>query len=275
MTAAGWVLLLGGVTAAGIVVWPTDGTRWSIRTRTASRARVRRGVEILVEVAAAAVVILVLVAIGQPPAVAASAALPAAVCVSAMMVVVAARRWCDTAEAVARLSAVLANQAAVAVTAADALRRAAPLVSGPVGEAALSMAEDCETVGQQAAAEGFAARVDTEAAQSLADLVAVSSSSGGKWAAAAAVLETEASQAAATARLFRSRVAGSMPAVVVTLALGVGIVVGAAWTTRDVAHWLFAGDGTSVLLAASLMCAAVCARVILPARAQARSGGAR
>lgn len=216
-----------------------------------------------------------MLAIGQPPAVALSAALPAAVSASAIMVLVASRRWCITAEAVARLAAVLANQAAVAVTASDALRRAAPLISGPVGAAALAMAEDCEAVGLQAAAEGFAARVDTEAAQSLADLVAVSSSGGGKWAATAAVLETEASQAAVTARLFRARVAGSMPAVVVTLALGAGIVVGAAWTTRDVAQWLFAGDGTGVLLAASAMAAAVCARVVLPARAQARSSGSR
>ena len=58
----------------------------------------------------------------------AAAAIGAVVCTSATKVLVSSRRRVATAEGVARFASVLANQAAVAVTASDAVARAAPLV---------------------------------------------------------------------------------------------------------------------------------------------------
>ncbi len=88
-----------------------------------------------------------------------AAALCTASCMAALKVMRASRRWRTTAEGTARLASVLANQASVAVTVTDALRRAADVVHGPIGEAAADMASDAETLGVDVAAERFYTRV--------------------------------------------------------------------------------------------------------------------
>ena len=271
MTAAGWIIVAGGVVVLVIFVWPGAGTRLSLGARRRGR---RRRVPVASLAAAAAGAAVMVAGPGVLHAV--TAAVCAVVCVAALGVVVTSRRWTSTAEGVARLAGVLANQASVAVTVTDAVARAAPLVTGPVGEAAAAFAADAETVGIDIAAQRFAARVRSSTACSLADLVAVSAEGGGRWAETARVLEAEASQAAVTARLFHSKIASAMPTVALVVVLSAGLVVGVGYTAADVSVWLSSTQGGTLMVAAALVAAALAARVILPARAIARSaGGAR
>lgn len=271
MSAAGWIITAGGALAVAVLVWPASGTRWSMRVKTGPRRRMRLPGEPLAGAAAATLV----VAAGLAPGHAAAAAISAVVCAAMVNVLLASRRWGSTADGVARLAGVLANQASVAVTVTDAVGRAAPLVSGSIRKAAMAMAAECETIGVDVAAERFAARVPSSAARSLADLVAISAEGGGRWAETVEVLEQEASQAAATARLFHARVAATMPTVALVIVLGAGLVAGAAWAADNVGAWLAGPGGAMLLLGGSTVVAVLSARILLPARAIARSGGLR
>ncbi|MYB28715.1 MAG: hypothetical protein F4X38_06195 [Acidimicrobiaceae bacterium] len=269
MNASGWAIVAGGAIVLAIMLWPASGTRWSLRARTGRRRRAR----IPAELPAAAAAGSVMTVLGLTAGHAAAAAICAVVCTSALKVLVMSRRRVAVAEGVARFASVLANQAAVAVTAADAVARAAPLVSGGVGEAAAAMATDCKSVGVDIAAERFAARVPSAVAGSLADLIAISAEGGGRWAETVAVLEAEASQTAMTARLFHARVAVAMPTLALVVLLGAGLVAGAGQVATDVGAWLAGGRGAALLMAGAVVIAAFSARVLLPARAAARYGG--
>ena len=269
MNTSGWVIAAGGGLLLVITLWPADGTRWSLRAGTGLRPRAR----IPAELPAAAAAFTAMVVLNLEVLHAVAAAVCALVCTSAMKVMVTSRRRVATAEGVARFASVLANQAAVALTAVDAVARAAPLVSGSVGEAAAAMAADCESVGVEIAAERFAARVPSAVAVSLADLIAASAEGGGRWVETVAVLEAEASQTAATARLFHGRVAVAMPTLALVVLLGAGLVAGAGQVATDVGAWLAGSRGAALLLAGAVAIAALSARVLLPARAAAQYGG--
>lgn len=271
MSAIGWIITAGGALAIGALLWPASGTRWSMRVGTGLRRRTSIPSEALGGTAAA----VLAMAAGLAPGHAAAAAISAAVCTAAVKVLLASRRWNSTAEGIARLAGVLANQASVAVTVTDAIGRAAPLVGGSIGRAAVALAADCEAVGVDVATERFAARVPSSAARSLADLIAVSAEGGGRWAETVEVLEQEASQAADTARMFHARVAATMPTLALVVVLGAGLVAGAAWSADDVGAWLAGPGGAMLLLGGSAVVAALSARVLLPARAIARAGGWR
>ena len=252
-----------------IMLWPAGGTRWSLRVKTGRRRRTPIPAELPAGAAASSSMIL----LGLDAGHAGAAAICAVVCTSAVKVLVTSRRRVAIAEGVARFASVLTNQAAVAVTAADAVARAAPLVSGPVGEVAVTMASDCESVGVDIAAERFAARVPSAVAGSLADLIAISAEGGGRWAETVAVLEAEASETATTARLFHARVAVAMPTLALVVLLGAGLVAGAGQVAADVGAWLASGRGAALLTAGAVVIAALSARVLLPARAAARYAG--
>lgn len=269
MNTSAWIIVAGGAVVSAIMLWPAGGTRWSLRAKTGRRRRIRLPAELAAAAAAGAAVIVAGLAAGH----AVAAATCAVVCTSALKVLVMSRRRVATAEGVARFASVLTNQAAVAVTAADAVVRAAPLVSGPVGDAAVAMASDCENVDVDVAAERFAARVPSAVASSLADLIAISAEGGGRWAETVAVLEAEASQTAATARLFHARVAVAMPTLALVVLLGAGLVAGAGRVATDVGAWLAGSGGAALLMAGAAVIAALSARVLLPARAAARHGG--
>lgn len=268
MNASGWLVVAGGAAVLAIMLWPAGGTRLSMRARTGRR----RGPRIAAEWPAAAAAGAAMIVAGLAAGHAAAAAVCAVVCTSAVKVLVQSRRRVATAEGVARFASVLANQAAVAVTAADAVARAAPLVSGPVGKAAVAMAADCERVGVDVAAQRFAARVPSAVAAALADLIAISAEGGGRWAETVSVLEAEASQTAATARLFHARVAVAMPTLAMVVLLGAGLVAGTGQVAADVGQWLAGSQGAALLLAGTAVIAALSARVLLPARAAARYG---
>lgn len=268
MNGVGWIISTGGAVAAAVLIWPASGTRWSLRAK-APRRRNR----VPVELAAAAAAGTAMITLGLAPGHAAAAAMCAVVCASAVRVLVMSLRRVAVAEGVARFASVLANQAGVAVTAADAVARAAPLVSGRVGTAAVAMASDCESLGVDIAAERFAVRVPSAVAGSLADLIAISAEGGGRWAETVAVLEAEASQAAATARLFHARVAVAMPTLSLVVLLGAGLVAGASQVATDVGSWLAGGQGAALVAAGAVVIVALSARVLLPARAAAQYGG--
>ena len=272
MNATGWIITAGGAVAIAVLVWPASGTRWSMRVRADQpHRRLRLPGEPLAGAAAATLAVFAGLAVGH----AAAAAISAVVGTAAVKVLLASRRWGSTAEGVARLAGVLANQASVAVTVTDAVARAAPLVSGSIKKAATALAADCEAIGVDVAAERFAARVPSSAARSLADLIAISAAGGGRWAETVEVLEQEASQAAATARLFHARVAAAMPTLALVIVLGAGLVAGAAWSADDMRVWLAGPGGAALLLGGSVVVAVLSARVLLPARVIARSGGWR
>lgn len=271
MSAAGWIMAIGGMLAVVVLLWPAGGTRWSLRPRTGRRRRV----QIPAELPAAAAALVAMVVLGLSAGHGAAAALCTAVCTAAVRVLVASGRRTAIAEGVARLANVLANQASVATTVADAVARAAPLVSGPVAPAAAALAADCEIVGIDVAAERFAARVPSEAARSLAELVAISAEGGGRWASAAAVLGAEASQAAATARLFHARVAMAMPTLALVVLLGAGLIAGAGQVATDVGAWLASSQGAALLATGATVVAVLSARILLPARAAVTAGTKR
>ncbi len=269
MTASGWIIVAGGAAALTLMLWPTGGTRLSLRAGAKHRRRAGIPAELPAAAAAGAAMIILGLAAGH----AVAAAICAVVCTSAVKVLVMSRRRVAVAEGVARFASVLANQASVAVTAADAVARAAPLVSGTVGEAATAMAADCESVGVDIAAERFAARVPSAVAGSLADLIAISAEGGGRWAETVTVIEAEASQTAATARLFHARVAVAMPTLALVVLLGAALVAGAGQVATDVGEWLAGGQGAALLVAGAVAMAALSARVLLPAQAISRQDG--
>ena len=271
MSTEGWIIVTGAAAVLALMLWPAAGTRWSLRSRAQRRRRVRLPAEVPAGALAVAATALVDLGLGH----AAAAAICAVVCTAAVKVLLVSRRWAATDEGIARLAGVLANQASVAVTVTDAVAKAAPLVSGPVRGAAVAMATDCKTVGVDVAAERFATRVRSSVARSLADLVAISAEGGGRWAESVEVLEHEASQAAATARLFHGRVATAMPTLALVTMLGAGLIAGAAWSADDVGEWLAGPHGAMLLLGGSVVLGALSARVLLPARVMARSGGLR
>ncbi|MYA13973.1 MAG: hypothetical protein F4Z26_04560 [Acidimicrobiaceae bacterium] len=271
MTPQGWIISGGGAVVLLLAVWPAGGTRLSL-----GGPRLRRRWRVPAVPVTALVVGGAVFGVGFTVLHALAAAICGGVCAASLSVVADSRRWTATAEGVARLAGVLANQATVAVTVTDAVARAAPLVTGPVGEAAATLATEAETVGIDIAARRFAARVRSATAQSLADLVSVSAEGGGKWAETARVLEAEASQAAVTARLFHSRVAAALPTVALVVFLSAGLVAGVGFAAADVADWLVGTQAATLMFGGALITAALTARVILPARAIVRSGsGAR
>ena len=268
VNAAGWIVSAGGALMLAVMLWPADGTRWALRARGSRRRRTRPPAELVAGLGAAVLMVMLGLAAGH----AAAAAACAAVSTAALKVLLGSRRQVATAEGVARLAGVLANQASVAVTVSDAVAKAAPLVSGPVGAAATALAEDFEIVGVDAAARRFATRVPSAVAGSLADLVAVAAEGGGRWTQTVEVLQAEATQTAATVRLFHSRVATAMPTLALVVLLGAGLVAGAGQVATDVGDWLAGPQGAALLATGAAVIVALSARVLLPARASVAGG---
>lgn len=145
-------------------------------------------------------------------------------------------------------------------------------MEGRVGEAARRLVDECATLGVPAAAARFAeALPEAQAARWVADCVTVTAVSGGAWVDTMWKLEAEAAAAAATARLFHRRVAATYPQIVVTVAVGAGLVAGLRWVVPDAWAWIAAGVGQAVALAGTLVVVMlVYALVLSPAR---RLGG--
>lgn len=170
------------------------------------------------------------------------------------------RRRVLSAESVAQFAAILANQAQVSRTVVDALETSAPLASGPIARTASNLVAECRSVGVEAAAQRFAESADDAVGAWLADVVAVAAASGGQWVPILGVLESEAAEAAATARHFHRHVAANLPQLGLAAVLGAGVAVGSALVSPDAWSWMTGAQGQRVGLAAVVVAVAISAR---------------
>lgn len=182
------------------------------------------------------------------------------ICAWCAACIVRSRKQVSAAESVAQFAAVLANQAQVSRTVTDALETSAPLATGPIAETVLRFVAECRSVGVEAAAQRFAAGAEGPVAAWLADVVAVAAASGGQWVPILGVLESEAAEAASTARHFHRHVAANLPQLALAAALGAAIAVGSALVSPDSWAWMIGPQGQRVGLAAVVVAVAICAR---------------
>ncbi len=204
------------------------------------------------------------------PAAAGLAGGVAGVCSWCAATVVCSRRRVAAAESVAQFASVLANQAQVCRTVVDALESAAPLASGPIAATAARFVDECRSIGVEAAAQRFAAGDEGAVAAWLADAVAVAAVSGGEWVPILEVVESEAAEAAATARHFHRHVAANLPQLGLAAALGAAVALGSALVSPDAWSWLSGPQGQRVGLAATVIGVALCARPLASAWAMLR-----
>ncbi|WP_420608908.1 hypothetical protein [Candidatus Poriferisodalis sp.] len=199
------------------------------------------------------------------PAAAGMASAVTGICAWCAAVILRSRERVATAESVAQFAAVLANQAQVSRTVVDALETSAPLASGPVARTAATFVAECRSLGVEAAAQRFADGDEGAVAAWLADAVAVAASSGGEWVPILGVVESEAAEAAATARHFHRHVAANLPQIGLAAALGAAVAVGSALVSPDAWAWLSGPQGQRVGLAATAVGVALCARLLASA----------
>lgn len=199
------------------------------------------------------------------PAAAALAAAVVGSCAWCAAVIVRSRRRVAEAESVAQFASILSNQAQVSRTVVDALETAAPLATGPIAETASRFVAECRSAGVEAAAQRFATGTEGAVAAWLADAVAVAAASGGEWVPILGVLESEAAEAASTARHFHRHVAASLPQLGLSAALGAAVALGSAFVSPDAWAWLVGPQGQRVSLAATVIAAVICARPLASA----------
>lgn len=181
----------------------------------------------------------------------ASLGLVAGLCAAVWVTGRRVRQAAGLAESVASLATVLANQATAATTVIEAVRGAAPLVSGPVRDATLQMATDCELLGVSAATTRFKRRLPVHSAQWLGDIVDISAAGGGRWVDVAHIFETEAGEEAEMLRYLVRKVGTQLPTLVAVMMLSAGIVAGLGWMSADVGSWLLGAQGQMAVGVAS------------------------
>ena len=199
------------------------------------------------------------------PAAAGLAGAVAGICAWCAAVIVRSRRRVAAAESVAQFASILANQAQVSRTVVDALETAAPLAIGPIAETASRFVAECRSAGVDAAAQRFATGTEGAVAAWLADAVAVAASSGGEWVPILGVLESEAAEAASTARHFHRHVAAGLPQLGLSAALGSAVALGSALVNPEAWAWLIGPQGQRVGLAAVTVAVAICVRPLASA----------
>lgn len=260
MNPTGWMLAAAGLLVLGLTVWPsrTSGGTWFAAYRRPSRSGLWWTT--LSSLAAGGVAAWragILIGL--------STGLLIGVCAVTVRVMAASRRQVSRTEAMSRLAAVLANQAMVSSTVAEALSRAAPLVTGPVGQAASRMAEECAAGDVSAAADAFVRAVPCAPSEWLADIVSITAAGGGRVGDALSVLEVRTGEHAATVRLFHSKVAALLPQLIAVVALGAGMVAAVAAVAEDVGRWLADPQGQLITLMSAGLTVLLSARVLLPA----------
>lgn len=142
------------------------------------------------------------------------------------------------AEAMARLTAVLANQTMVATTVSDALRRSAPLVSGPVGAAAAAYAAGCaDNLHLQAGADFRRAVPGSSAARWLTEAVEVTIGGGVRIGPVLETLDNRAAEAAVKARYAYGKVGSMMASVAAVTGVSAAVVAVMA-PVAGIADWM-------------------------------------
>lgn len=159
----------------------------------------------------------------------------------------------EQAEGMSRMTSVLANQAMTSSTVGEAIRLAAPLVTGPVGEAAAAYAEGCAVNQHHQAANEFLRKVPRIAsAEWLTDAVTVTEHGGGQIGAILETLDARAAEEAVHLRQAYSKAASNLPSLIVIVAVA-ALVVGGMGIVAGVATWLVSPTGQlAVLIAAAI-----------------------
>lgn len=253
MGAAAVTVLAGGLALVAVLVWPdrTRAPRPFGRHSTAALAR-RASPAKLAAVAAP------IAALGAGTAVyGAGIGLAAAIiaALSGWALAIRARSALSVAEAtqIAQFTSGLANQATVAPTVVEAIKDAAPLVPGRVGQAARTMAEEVRIGSLPEAADRFAATVRRPLASMCANVLIEAHSGGIQWAKLVDILDTEAAEAAETARWFHRNVGRMMGQIVATLLMAVAVVALTGILAEATGSWMVSSDGQTVILAAAAL----------------------
>lgn len=170
------------------------------------------------------------------------------------------------AEAMARLTAVLANQTLVATNVSDALRRSAPLVSGPVGDAAAAYAAGCaDNLHLQAGADFRRAVPGSAAARWLTEAVDATIGGGGQIGPVLETLDNRASEAAVKARYAYGKVGAMMTSVATVTAVS-ALVVAVMAPVAGLADWMTSQPvGQMTLIASAGAVALLAGWAIAPA----------
>ena len=253
MGASAATVAAGGLALAAVLLWPARprvARRFARRGAAAVAERVSPGG--LARAAAPAA------AFGAGTAVWGAGIGLAAAIIAALAgwsLAIRARSALNVAEAaqIAQFTSGLANQAAVAPTVVEAIKDAAPLVPGRVGQAARTMAEEVWIGSLPEAADRFAATVGRPLAAMCANVLVEAHSGGIQWAQLVHILDTEAAEAAETARHFHRHVGQMMGQIVSTLVMAIGVVAITARLAETAGAWLVSGDGQTILLAAAAL----------------------
>lgn len=259
-----WWIVSAGTILAGLIAWPArPATSRSLPAMLGPA--LRRRAELPWPLLAAACGTLA-AAVRVPVLVAGSVGIVIFAAASAIRLTRASIRRVKLARDMAALAAVLANQAAVTADVPSALAAAAPLIAGPVGDAAADMARECETSGIEQAAHRFARQIPAASSVWLADIVIFAASGGSAWADVIDVFAVEASEVASTQQRFHSSVAASLPQLVTVLAVSVGLIAAAGLMSGDIGRWLISPQGSLVSCAAAVLAGVAVARILLPAK---------
>lgn len=251
MDARAIAVAAGGLALAGVLLWP-------VRPRVPRRVRRPSVAAALRRLSPGAL------ARGASPAAAFAAGAAvygagiglAAAIVAALAgwsLAIRARSVLNVAEAdqIAQFTSALANQATVAPTVTEAIKDAAPLVTGRVGQAARTMAEEVWIGSLPEAADRFAAAVGRPLAAMTANVLIEAHSGGIQWAKLVDILDTEAAAAAETARHYHRHVGKTMSQIVITLVMAIGVVALTGMLADTSGQWLVSGDGQTIILSAA------------------------
>ena len=170
MTGQAAAALAAGIAVMVMVWWPTSAGTPSALVMGSLLLAQRRSLRAGALLAAALVVlgfIAGLVLVGAMTGVAVMVL--TGVGVWAIAVQIRSRRSLREADDLAQLTNGLANQALVAPTVVEAVRQAAPLITGRVGAAAQLMAAECETGGLVEAANRFSTTIRRPIAEMLVE----------------------------------------------------------------------------------------------------------
>lgn len=168
----------------------------------------------------------------------------------------------EQAEGMSRLTSVLANQTMTSSTVGEAIRLAAPLVTGPIGEAAADYAEGCAANRHHQAATEFLRKVPRiSSAEWLTDAVTVTEHGGGQIGAILETLDARAAEEAVHLRHAYGKAASNLPSLIVIIVCG-GLVVGGMGIVAGVASWLVGPTGQLAVLIAAIAAGGLSAKAI-------------
>ena len=166
------------------------------------------------------------------------------------------------AEGMSRLTSVLTNQTLTSSTVGEALNLAAPLVTGPIGEAAASYAEGCAANQHHQAAAEFIRKVPRiVTAEWLTDAVTVTVRGGGQIGAILETLDSRAAEEAVHLRHAYSKAGSVLPSLIMVVLLA-ALVVAALGVVAGVGHWLVSPIGQLVVLVAAIAAGGLSAKAI-------------